>query len=73
MEISLGGKPFLTVKVEESKPTPDTEMILVQNRFEEFKRLCPTGKSLLVMSRASCAATTPASFTLDNTNSQQIR
>lgn len=73
MEISLDGKPFLMAEVKGKKPTPDTEMILVQNRFEEFKRLCPTGKSLLVMSRASCAATTPASFTLDNTNSQQIR
>jgi hypothetical protein len=44
LEISLGGKPFLTVKVEESKPTPDTEMILVRNWFEELKHLCPVTK-----------------------------
>jgi hypothetical protein len=32
------------VKYEETKPQPATEMILVQNWFEELKRLVPTGK-----------------------------
>jgi hypothetical protein len=32
------------VKEEEMKPQPVTEMILVQNWFEELKRICPTGK-----------------------------
>ena len=32
------------VKLEEAKPTPVTEMVLVQNWFEELKRLAPTGK-----------------------------
>lgn len=35
---------FLMIKVEERKPQPVTEMILIQNWFEELKRLCPTGK-----------------------------
>jgi serine/threonine-protein kinase len=43
-DISLDGKRFLMVKMEERKPQPVTEMILVQNWFEELKRLCPTGK-----------------------------
>jgi len=38
------GKRFLMVRQEERKPTPVTEMILVQNWFEELKRLVPTGK-----------------------------
>jgi hypothetical protein len=32
------------VKQEERKSQPVTEMILVQNWFEELKRLVPTGK-----------------------------
>jgi hypothetical protein len=32
------------VKQEERKPRPVTELILVQNWFEELKRLVPTGK-----------------------------
>ena len=32
------------VKLEESRPQPVTEMILVLNWFEELKRLVPTGK-----------------------------
>jgi hypothetical protein len=32
------------VKVEERKPVPVTEMILVLNWFEELKRLVPAGK-----------------------------
>jgi WD40 repeat protein len=43
-DISLDGQRFLMVKMEERKPQPVTEMILVQNWFEELKRLCPTGK-----------------------------
>jgi hypothetical protein len=32
------------VKFEEVKPEPVTEMILVQNWFEELERLCPDEK-----------------------------
>jgi len=38
------GRGFLMVKMEERKPQPVTEMVLVQNWFEELKRLVPTGK-----------------------------
>jgi serine/threonine-protein kinase len=38
------GRGFLMMKKEEIKPRPVTEMILVQNWFEELKRLVPTGK-----------------------------
>jgi serine/threonine-protein kinase len=43
-DISPDGKRFLVVKMEERKSSPLTEMILVQNWFEELKRLVPTGK-----------------------------
>jgi len=43
-DISPDGRRFLMVKQEDRKPQPVTEMILVQNWFEELKRLCPTGK-----------------------------
>ena len=43
-DLSPDGKRFLMVKNEERKPQPVTEMILVQNWFEELKRLVPTGK-----------------------------
>jgi DNA-binding winged helix-turn-helix (wHTH) protein len=43
-DLSLDGQRFLMVKVDDRKPTPLTEMILVQNWFEELKRLAPTGK-----------------------------
>jgi dipeptidyl aminopeptidase/acylaminoacyl peptidase len=43
-DISPDGQRFLMVKLEERKPQPVTDMILVQNWFEELKRLCPTGK-----------------------------
>jgi serine/threonine-protein kinase len=43
-DISLDGQRFLMAKLDDRKPTPVTEMILVQNWFEELKRLCPTGK-----------------------------
>ncbi len=44
-DLSLDGKRFLMVKLEQRKPEPVTEMILVQNWFEELKRLAPTGKN----------------------------
>ncbi len=44
-DIALDGQKFLMVKLDERKPQPATEMILVQNWFEELKRLCPTGKN----------------------------
>ena len=43
-DVSLDGQRFLMVKMEDRKPQPITEMILVQNWFEELKRLVPTGK-----------------------------
>jgi serine/threonine-protein kinase len=43
-DLSIDGQRFLMVKREQTKPTPVTEMILVQNWFEEIKRLAPTGK-----------------------------
>jgi len=43
-DLSLDGQRFLMVKFENRKPTPVTEMILVQNWFEELKRLVPIGK-----------------------------
>jgi serine/threonine protein kinase/Tol biopolymer transport system component len=43
-DISPDGQRFLMVKQEERKPQPVTELILVQNWFEELKRLAPTGK-----------------------------
>jgi len=39
-DLALDGQRFLMVKLE-SKPTPVTEMIFVQNWFEELKRLVP--------------------------------
>jgi serine/threonine-protein kinase len=42
-DISLDGQRFLMVKGEEPKLQPVTELILVQNWFEELKRLAPTG------------------------------
>jgi len=44
-DISPDGKRFLMVKPEERKLEPVTELTLVQNWFEELKRLCPTGKN----------------------------
>ncbi len=41
-DVSPDGKRFLMVKLEEKKPEPVTEMILVQNWSEELKRLVPT-------------------------------
>jgi dipeptidyl aminopeptidase/acylaminoacyl peptidase len=42
-DLSLDGKRFLMVKAGQPRNTPVTEMILVQNWFEELKRLVPTG------------------------------
>jgi len=43
-DVSLDGRRFLMVKRASASSQPVTEMILVQNWFEELKRLCPTGK-----------------------------
>jgi hypothetical protein len=43
-DISPDGQRFLMVKLDDRKPQPVTEMILVQNWFEDLKRLVPTGK-----------------------------
>ena len=43
-DLSDDGQRFLMVKSEERKPVPVAEMILVQNWFEELKRLVPAGK-----------------------------
>jgi serine/threonine protein kinase len=43
-DLSLDSQRFLIVKEEERKPSPATEMIFIQNWFEEIKRLVPTGK-----------------------------
>ena len=43
-DISPDGQRFLMVKFNERKPQPVTELILVQNWFEELKRLVPTKK-----------------------------
>ena len=41
-DLSLDGQRFLMVKLEQRKPTPVTELTLVQNWFEELKRLLPS-------------------------------
>ena len=43
-DLSLDSERFLMVKTENRKPTPVTEMVLVQNWFEELKRIVPTEK-----------------------------
>jgi serine/threonine-protein kinase len=43
-DVSPDGQRLLMVKLDERKPQPVTEMILVQNWFEELKRLCAAGK-----------------------------
>ena len=43
-DLSIDGQRFLMVKLEERKPAPVMEMTLVQNWFEELKRLVPSGK-----------------------------
>jgi serine/threonine-protein kinase len=44
-DLSLDGQKFLMVKSEQRQATPVTEMILVQNWFEELKRLVPSARS----------------------------
>ena len=43
-DVSPDGQRFLMVKTGERAPQPVTELILVQNWFEELNRLVPTGK-----------------------------
>jgi serine/threonine-protein kinase len=43
-DLSKDGQRFLMAKFGPRTPTPVTEMILVQNWFEELKRLVPAGK-----------------------------
>jgi Tol biopolymer transport system component len=43
-DISADGDRFLMVKLEERKPQPLTEMVLVQNWFEELRRLTSANK-----------------------------
>ncbi len=43
-DLSFDSQRFLMVKYEERKPSPVTEMVLVQNWLEELKRLVPAGK-----------------------------
>jgi len=43
-DISADGERFLMIKSEERRPQPLTEMVLVQNWFEEVRRLAPTRK-----------------------------
>ncbi len=43
-DLSLDGKRFLMVKGAQRKPAPVTEMVLVQNWFEELNRLVPVKK-----------------------------
>jgi serine/threonine-protein kinase len=43
-DLSRDGQRFLMVKTEQKQEAPVTEMILIQNWFEELKRLVPTGK-----------------------------
>ena len=43
-DISLDDQSFLMVRDEEREPRPVTELVLIQNWFEELKGLVPTGK-----------------------------
>jgi serine/threonine-protein kinase len=43
-DISSDDQRFLMVRLEERKPRPVTEMILIRNWFEDLKRIVPTGK-----------------------------
>jgi eukaryotic-like serine/threonine-protein kinase len=43
-DLSLDGRRFLMVRQEQRTPAPVTEMTLVQNWFEELKRMLPPGK-----------------------------
>lgn len=43
-DVALDDQRFLLVTRAKTEPTPVTEMILVQNWFEELKRLVPVGE-----------------------------
>jgi Tol biopolymer transport system component len=43
-DLSLDSQRFLMVKLDQRKPSPATEMTLVQNWFEELKAKVPVGK-----------------------------
>jgi serine/threonine protein kinase len=43
-DISLDDQSFLMVRNEEWEPRPVTELVFIQNWFEELKRLVPVGK-----------------------------
>jgi eukaryotic-like serine/threonine-protein kinase len=43
-DLSLDGRRFLTIKPEPMTPTPVTGLVVVENWFEEFKRLGAAGK-----------------------------
>jgi predicted Ser/Thr protein kinase len=43
-DLSSDGRRFLMIKLEDRKPQPVTELVLVQNWFEDLKRLVPAGK-----------------------------
>ncbi len=44
-DLSSDSRQFLMVRLDDRKPSPVTEMILVQNWFEELQRLVPGGKN----------------------------
>jgi serine/threonine-protein kinase len=44
-DVSPDGQRFLMVKMEERKPAPLTEMVFVENWFEELRRLAPAGSN----------------------------
>jgi Tol biopolymer transport system component/DNA-binding winged helix-turn-helix (wHTH) protein len=43
-DVSLDGQRLLMVKLEDTKPTPVTELVLIVNWAEDLKLLAPTGK-----------------------------
>jgi serine/threonine-protein kinase len=43
-DVSPDGQRFLMVKLEDGKPTPVTELVLIVNWAEDLKLLAPTGK-----------------------------
>jgi serine/threonine-protein kinase len=47
-DVSLDGQRFLMAKFGEREPHPVTELVLVQNWFEELKRLAPADKNKLI-------------------------
>jgi len=44
-DVSIDGKRFLMVQTEEEKQRPISEMVLIQNWFEELRRIVPSGKN----------------------------